>query len=132
VIQKRGGRWRVVVQVGRNPISGKRSQLSGSAPSEREAVKLDRELRLQAEGSVSANVRLSDVVEEWWSSGPRLAATTLANYRDNLDNHILPLLGGKKVGEIRPRLVAAYLAHLSTARAWVRRPFARSVRSFRR
>jgi integrase len=114
MIQKRGGRWRVVVQAGRDPISGKRSQLSRSAPTEREAVRLERQLRLQAEGSVTGNVRLSDVVDDSWSRGPRLAATTLANYRDNLDNHILPVLGGKKVGEIRPRLVAAYLTHLST------------------
>jgi hypothetical protein len=31
VIQKRGNRWRVVVQAGRGPLSGKRRQLSGSA-----------------------------------------------------------------------------------------------------
>jgi hypothetical protein len=31
---------------------------------------------------------------------------------DNLNNHILPMLGDKKVDEIRPRLVAAFLQHL--------------------
>jgi hypothetical protein len=33
MIQQRGNRWRVVVQVGRDPITGARRQLSGAADS---------------------------------------------------------------------------------------------------
>src|SRR5271154_4212494 len=96
MIQKRGSRWRVVVQSGRDPISGRRQQLSGSAPSEREAVKLERRLRLQAEEGVGGTITLAALVDEWWTSRPRLAATTVVNYRDNLRNHILPVLGNRK------------------------------------
>jgi len=112
VIQKRGKRWRVVVQAARDPITGRRQQLSGSASTEREAVALERQLRLQAEGGTTSSITLARLVDEWWASRPRLAATTVVNYRDNLENHILPVLGARKVTELRPRLIAAFLRHL--------------------
>jgi integrase len=112
MIQQRGNRWRVVVQAGRDPITGARRQLSGSAETEREAVKLERQLRLQAQGGVVGNITLARLVKEWWASKPRLAPTTQANYRDNLDRHIIPALGEKRVSDIRPRLVATFLHRL--------------------
>lgn len=112
MIQKRGDRWRVVVQAGRDPLTGRRLQLSGSARTEREAVALERQLRLDAERKATGSVTLAELVEEWWASKPRLAATTRANYRDNLENHILPILGPRKVTELRPRLLAAFLRDL--------------------
>jgi integrase len=117
VISKRGKRWRVVVQAPRDPLTGSRRQLSGSAATEREAVKLERQLWIEAEGGVVGSLTLARLVEEWWRSLPRLAATTQANYRLNLQNHILPLLGDKKVSEIRPRLVSAFLRHLGDEKA---------------
>ena len=113
MIQKRGKRWRVVVQGGRNPITARRYQLSGSAASEREAVRLERQLRFQAADGSGAAVTLRQLVDEWRASRPRLAPTTVVNYRDNLENHILPVLGDRKVSELRPRLIAAFLRHLS-------------------
>ena len=113
MISKRGNRWRVVVQAPTDPLTGVRRQLSGSAATKRDAEKLERQLRGQAEDGVLGSITIRKLVEEWWRSAPRLAATTQANYRDNLDNHILPMLGGKKVEEIRPRLVAAFLQHLA-------------------
>lgn len=112
MIQKRGNRWRVVVQGGRDPITGRRHQFSGSAATEREAVRLERQLRLQAEGHAVGACTLSELVDEWWASKPRLAPTTVLNYRDNLDNHILPTLGRRKLVELRPRLIGAFLRHL--------------------
>jgi integrase len=108
MIQKRGSRWRVVVQGGRDPLSGRRQQLSSSAPTEREAVKLERLLRLQAEDAVAGTITLETLVHEWWKSRPRLAATTAANYQ----NHILPVLGARTVAELRPRLIGSFLHHL--------------------
>ena len=113
MIQKRGNRWRVVVQAGRDPITGRRHQLSASASTEREAVRLERQLRLQADGHAVGAVTLAELVDEWWASRPRLAATSLVNYRENLQNHILPLLGRRKLLELRPRMIAAFLRHLT-------------------
>ncbi|MHB1536649.1 MAG: tyrosine-type recombinase/integrase [Acidimicrobiales bacterium] len=116
MIKQRGGRWRVVVQAGRDPITGKRQQLSGSAASERDAVRLERQLRLQVEGQIGGSITLAKLVGEWWGSGPDLAPTTLLNYRGNLDNHILPVLGDRKVTDVRPRLIAAFLRHLEESK----------------
>jgi integrase len=113
-IQKRGDRWRVVVQGKPDPVTGRRRQLSGSAVSEREAVAVERQLRLQVAKGFHDQVTLATVVGEWWASGPRLAATTRVNYRQTLDKHIIPVLGAKKVADIRPRLVAAFMTHLRT------------------
>jgi hypothetical protein len=113
MIQKRGTRWRVVVQGPRDELTGKRRQLSGSAATEREAVELERSLRLQAERRLGRRVRLRDLVEEWWDPRPRLAPTTPANYRSNLDVHVLPVLGQRFAEEIRPRLVASFMRHLA-------------------
>jgi integrase len=76
-------------------------------------MRLERRLRLQSEESLDGSITLNDLVQEWWGSRPRLAATTKLNYKDNLDNHILPLLGARKVVELRPRLVGAFLRDLT-------------------
>ena len=120
MIQKRGARWRVVAQAGRDSLTGRRLQLSGSAKSEREAVRLERDLRLQADNHVTGTVTLSRVVEEWWESRPRLAPTTVLNYRNNLKNHILPVLGARKVGELRPGSSPGSCAAWSRKRASAR------------
>lgn len=115
MIQQRGGRWRVVVQApGRDPFTKRRRQLSGSATSEAAARRLEVELRARAARMVAGDqdLTVAQVVDEWWADKPRLAATSIANYRDNLDNHILPALGDRPVREIRPRLVAGFLRHL--------------------
>lgn len=93
MIQKRGSRWRVVVQGPRDELTRRRHQLSGSAATEREAVALERSLRLQVERGAAGRATLAQVVQAWWESPTRLAPTTLANYRMNLDRHILPHLG---------------------------------------
>jgi integrase len=112
LISKRGNRWRVVVQGGRDPITRQRKQWSGSAATKAEAQALERRLMAESVGASLTNVTVAALVEEWWRSGPRLAATTKLNYRSNLNAHILPVLGERKVEEIRPRLVASYLRYL--------------------
>lgn len=113
MIQKRGARWRVVVQGRRDELTGRRRQLSGSVGTEREAVELQRTFRLRVERGLTSRLTVGELVQEWWEASPRLAATTLANYRSNLDVHILPVLGDKLVEAIRPRLLASFLRHLA-------------------
>ena len=86
----------------RDELTGRRRQLSGSVRTEREAVELERTFRLQVERGLTARLTVGELVQEWWEGCPRLAATTLANYRSNLDVHVLPVLGDKLVEAIRP------------------------------
>ena len=112
MISKRGNRWRVVVYAGRDPFTRKRRQLSGSASSLTEARALERRLLADSVASAPSAATVAMLVDEWWASRPRLAATTRSNYRGNLDKHILPVLGDRKVSEVRPRLIASYLRFL--------------------
>ena len=116
MITKRGSRWRVVVQAGRDPITQRRLQLSGSAATKPEALKLERELMRRAVESATPDLTIRQLVKEFWASDPRLAATTRANYRANLDSHVLPIIGDRRCSEIRPRLVASFLRYLDTDR----------------
>ena len=53
--------------------------MSGPAGTEREAVALERALRLQADDHTSGTVTLAQLVEQCWAAQPSLAATTKAN-----------------------------------------------------
>jgi integrase len=112
VIKKRGSRWRVVVQAGRDPLTQRRRQLSGSAATKQEELELERRLMNAVAKRLNPDITLERVVAEFWAAGPRLAPTTKLNYRSNLDLHILPVLGNRKVADIRARLVATFLTHL--------------------
>jgi hypothetical protein len=56
LIHERGKRWRVVVQAGRDPLTGKRYQLSGSAATEREALAMEREFRRRVEAGITGRI----------------------------------------------------------------------------
>lgn len=98
------------------PVHQKRRQLSRSAATQEAAIELERRLRAQVAYGRSGEITLESLVEEWWKTGPRLAATTRANYRSNLERHVVPILGDRKVQETRPRLVAGFLGHLRDER----------------
>lgn len=113
MITKRGNRWRVVIQGGRDPVTQRRRQLSGSAATKAQAPQLERRLIASAVDGLAADITVARLISEWWASQPRLAATTKSNYRSNLERHVLPVLGKRKVSEVRPRLVASFLAYLA-------------------
>ena len=114
MIRKRGNRWRVVVQGGRDPVTQRRRQLSGSAATKADALKLESRFLREAVAGLDTDITVRKLVAEWWASEPRLAPTTKMNYRENLDRHVLPIIGDRKVSELRPRLISALMGHLAT------------------
>lgn len=114
MITKRGNRWRVVVQGGRDPVTQRRRQLSGSAATKADALKLESRFQRDVVAGLDTDITVRKLVAEWWASEPRLAPTTKMNYRENLDRHVLPIIGDRKVSELRPRLVSALMAHLAS------------------
>ena len=119
MISRRGNRWRVVVQGGRDPVTQRRRQLSGSAATKPEALKLESCLLREVMAGLDTDITVRRLVAEWWASEPRLAPTTKTNYRENLDRHVLPIIGDRKVIELRPRLISALMAHLATERGLI-------------
>jgi hypothetical protein len=61
---------------------------------------MEREFRCRVEAGITRRILVRDLVEEWWGGGTRLAPTTAANYKSNLDNHIVPLLGDRRADEM--------------------------------
>jgi hypothetical protein len=74
MIQKRGARWRVVVQGRRDELTGKRRQLSGAVDTKRQAVELERTFRLQVERGLTTRLTVRDL-EQASLSGSRRFAT---------------------------------------------------------
>jgi hypothetical protein len=89
-------------------------------------VELRRRLQLGGLGVFNHDVTLAEFVEEWWQVHviPNLAMSTRRSYRHTWAKHILPRLGGYKLWEITPRVVARYRADLLRdwgTRRWVGR-----------
>lgn len=99
----------------RSEFNQRRHQMTATVDTELEARRIEADYRRRAQRAKHGadDPTLAEVVGEWWGSVPKLAATSRKNYRDNLDNHIIPSLGARPVAEIRPRLVGQFLRHLS-------------------
>ena len=75
------------------------------------------------------DVTLSEFVEEWWRVHviPNLAASTRDSYGHTWAKHVRPKLGGYRVGELSPKVIARCRAELlaeGVGEATVRRALA--------
>jgi integrase len=77
-------------------------------------LELRRRLQLGAVGLPEQEITLGEFVEEWWRVIviPNLATSTRKSYRLSSAKHLLPKLGGYRVGELTPKLVARYRAEM--------------------
>jgi integrase len=99
VIKKRGNRWWVVVYAGRDPLTGRKRQKTGTAATKAEARQL--EARLISEVGAgqhggAAGKTVADLLEAWFQWRPSvrpISPTTLVNYRRYADQKLLPALG---------------------------------------
>jgi integrase len=93
-IRQRGNAWQVIVHAGRDPLSGKRRNLTGTARTKREAQALRAQLVNQAnEGRrPPTGATLGQLLERWFEMAD-LAWSTRVTYRGYLDRTILPALG---------------------------------------
>jgi integrase len=93
-IRQRGNAWQVIVHAGRDPITGKRRNLTGTARTKREAQALRAQLVNQAnEGRrPPTDATLAQLLERWFEMAD-LAWSTRVTYRGYLDRTILPALG---------------------------------------
>src|SRR5215217_9283638 len=93
-IRQRGNAWQVIVPAGRDPLSGKRRNLTGTARTKREAQALRARLLTQVhEGRRPAtDATLARLLERWLEMAD-LAWSTRVTYKGYIERTILPTLG---------------------------------------
>jgi integrase len=93
-IRQRGNAWQVIVHAGRDPVTGKRRNLTGTARTKREAQALRARLLTQVdEGRRPAtDATLAQLLERWLEMAD-LAWSTRVTYKGYIERTILPTLG---------------------------------------
>ena len=116
-VRKRGATWAVVVDIGRDPQTGKRRQKWHSGFRTRKEA--DRALndiltRLERGTFVTPSRRtLTAFLEEWLpASRIQLRESTHESYARNIRVHVLPRLGGVELQRLTPVALNAFYAEL--------------------
>jgi integrase len=105
-------RWDVIVDIGDDPLTGKRRQRKKTCATRTEAQKVLR--TWQAEISSGVVVERSartvrDLMEFWLEShAQRISPRTLAGYQDTVRVHIIPLLGTVEVQKLTPEALQGF------------------------
>lgn len=123
-IRKRGERsWAVVVDLGRDPGTGKRRQkwhtVKGTKrDAERELARLVNELNA-GQYVAPAILTVGEYLEQWLEDHARhrVRPTTLESYQAMVDHHLLPGLGATRLDRLTPlQLQRFYSAQLAQGR----------------
>ena len=115
-IQKKGKKWYAVVYDGVNPATGKYRRRWVQAGTRRsDAEKLLAELvkrAHQGETVVSEKLTLGEYLTERWLPDPeaRLRKSTYDSYRRNIDLHVVPGLGRRKLDQLTPEDIDIFYA----------------------
>jgi integrase len=119
MIKKRGKSWWVVVYTGRDPLTGKKRQKTGTARTRAEARQLEaRLLQESAAGRHRAGGTrtVAELLEAWYAWRPRarpISPRTLATYRSYIDHRIVPGLGMLPLTRVTTATVDQFLTQLS-------------------
>jgi integrase len=118
--ERRPGVWEVRAESGRDPLTGRRRQISKTVHgNKRDARRVLNALVAEADRGTAhgTDAPLSDLLDRWLSMmDERLSPTTLRRYRGLITKHIAPALGSISVDRLRtPLLDDFYLALLRDA-----------------
>ena len=101
----RNGVWEARINAGRDPITGRRRQISRTIyGTKREAQKVLNEMAVEADRGelTGTSATFGELCERWLEVATAdLSPVTVRNYRDLLKNHIVPALGNVPVTKIR-------------------------------
>jgi len=106
-IRSRGqGVWEVSIEAGRDPVTGRRRQLSRRVHgSKRDAQRLLNSLASEADAGRfvgTSAVTFETLVAKWLETAKKnLSPTTLRTYKSLLSNWALPALGDRSIGSIQ-------------------------------
>jgi len=119
VIKKRGSSWWVVVYAGRDPLTGKKRQKTGTARTRPEARELEARLLQEARAGrhrAPGTQTVAELLDAWYQWRPRARAIsprTLATYRSYIDHKLTPGLGKLPIGRVTTATLDQFLTHLS-------------------
>lgn len=109
-------RYRVQVEIGRDPVSGERRRLSRNvrgtrAEAERELARLT----LEAGAAPSSTVTLRAYVETAWipRTAERVRRRTVDDYALKMKSHVLPKLGDVRLGDLQPYQLDRFFGELA-------------------
>lgn len=119
---KADGAW--IARVSLGVVDGKRIGRKVRAATELGArQELERLQRAYAAGSAPASQTLDEYLNEWLESHRRVQPSTLRSYRDHVEKHISPLLGGIPVAKLRPSDVERLIRDRERATSKRGRPY---------
>jgi len=137
--EKSPGVWEVRVEAGRDPVTGRRRQVSRSVRgTKREAQKVLNALVADADQGrhTGTSATFAELSEQWLALAENdLSPTTLRRYKGLLSKRILPALGDRSIQSIRAddldRLYLGLVNEVGLAPATVRQVHAVIRRAFR-
>jgi integrase len=119
VIKKRGNSWWVVVYTGRDPLTGKKRQKTGTAKTRAEARQLEARLIREAETGqhrAAGNKTVAELLDAWSEWRPRkgeIAERTMLGYRSLIEHKIIAALGELRLSRVDTATLDRFLAQLS-------------------
>ena len=105
-VGKRGVTWTAVVDLPRDPVSGKRRQKRISANTKREVERLSAELIQSVASNHYADagrMTMAQYLEQWHeSTASKVRDTTHRRYGDLIRLHVVPVIGHIKLAKLSP------------------------------
>jgi integrase len=118
MIKKRGNSWWVVVYAGRDPLTGKKRQKTGTARTRTEARQLEARLLQEAGGGehrAAGSRTVGELLEAWYRWRPtvrQISPRTLVTYRSYIDHKIDPALGNVRLSRVTTATIDEFMAQL--------------------
>jgi integrase len=119
VIKKRGNSWWVVAYTGRDPLTGKKRQKTGTARTRAEARQLEARLIREAgtgQHRAAGNKTVAELLDAWREWRPRkgeIAERTMLGYASLIEHKIIPALGELRLSRVDTATIDRFLAQLS-------------------
>ena len=113
-IQKtKSGKWKAIVEMGKDPVTGRRKRKTKTKPTKKEAnAWIAEQVQKRDNGIVvdPKNYTLKEYLCRWLKdyAEPNLAATTYDGYEVIVKSHLIPALGQLKIDEIKPMHIQSY------------------------
>lgn len=105
-VRKRGKSWLVTVELGRDPVTGRRRRAHVTVATRREGEREEAKLRHEvAEGLdlEPTRITVAEYLSRWLGTvRPNLAPATYRRYEDLLRLHVMPYVGAVVLSKLRP------------------------------